>query len=63
MMMFLLLSLVLFSSVWNSLLFCDSGDSSTICSKIATKNFNLVTDSKKQESQKNRRDKFDIAFL
>ncbi len=34
MMMFLLLSLVLFSSVWNSLLFCDSGDSSTICSKM-----------------------------
>ncbi len=30
--------------------------------KNATKNFNLVTDSKKLESQENWRDKFDIAF-
>jgi hypothetical protein len=31
--------------------------------KNATKNFNLVTASKKLESQENWRDKFDIAFL
>jgi hypothetical protein len=30
--------------------------------KNAAKNFNLVTDSKKLESQENWRDKFDIAF-
>jgi len=41
--MFLLLHVVLFSSAWNSLLFCDSENSSTICSKMPQRTSTLIT--------------------